>query len=195
MAYLRSILSKDYYNRISSIGFTLAIMELMYGVVVRPECGEGLLKWLVMTGAMPTEEAMAECREAIKNGDYDTCKCVHQKESCVFRILDVYYNVFKTILPLNLALSLFAGFRNGHLPIADAVRSTAFSASCVTAYQVILCLHGYLVRHNLDPLPRHRYIYAVFGALASLTIFLEKAERRPEIALFVRNICVLLILV
>lgn len=184
-AYLRSLLSKDNYNRMASVGFTIAIMELMYGVVIRPECGEGLLKWLVMTGAMPSEAAMAECRQGIKDGDHDTCKCIHPKDSCIRRILDVYYNVFKTILPLNLALSLFGGFRNGQLPITDLVRSTAFSASCVTAYQVILCLHGYLVRRNMDPLPRHRYIYALFGAVASLCIFMEKAERRPEIALFV----------
>ena len=70
--------------------------------------------------------------------------------------------------------------------IDDAVKSTNFAACSVTAYQIGLCVHGYLLRRKL--LPEwliHRYVYALIGSLSSVTVLMERAERRPEATLFV----------
>ena len=107
MALLRGKLHANLYKSIIHVIYTISITQLMYGVVVRPDGGEGLAKWLAMAGLMPGKPVMDNVRGEIElEGGCDTCRHLHPGQPCVTRILSVYGQVFKVIFPLNLGLAI-----------------------------------------------------------------------------------------
>lgn len=85
----------------------------MYGVVIRPEAGDGLMGWLAMVGAMPSPDVTRAARAEIIDGGGDTCQHIHPKCGCVERMLRVYVQVFKITFPLQLALAVLSAIRSG----------------------------------------------------------------------------------
>jgi len=109
---------------------------------------------------------------------------------CSSQFLFSFRKAFSQTFPLYLSLTLvpsvvlhFKRFRRSPLTLlfdctTSATRSTAFMATFVSSYMSLICLHRHMF--NKD----HRSLYAIAGAISSLSVLIERKSRRAELALY-----------
>lgn len=111
LAILKGRLSTSSYNMLTCCLFIVSTAQLMYGVVVRPEAGDGLQSWLTMIGVLPDEAKLDSARLSIKEGNGNTCPHLHESMGCVERVVSVYAQVFKVTLPINLVITFVSSLK------------------------------------------------------------------------------------
>jgi len=126
-----------------------------------------------------------------------SCGVIHPESDCFNRIVYSWLSTFRTVFPMYFSLHLAPPllFKTKAFladPVASAlrsahngVRSSSFMSSYIMFFQTLLC-----TQRNLMALgairEEWRYAYWLMGFLASASIFVEKKERRSELALYVR---------
>lgn len=120
------------------------------------------------------------------------CSLLHPRfDSCWRADLDVYIQTAKKILPLYTSLTIvpILAFQLGKLtrqPVKvlshtffGLLQSIAFLSCFVGLYQTMVCLQRKVVVQD------HKFSYFLAGAVAALSILIEKKSRRSELALYV----------
>ncbi|PKA50281.1 hypothetical protein AXF42_Ash013370 [Apostasia shenzhenica] len=120
------------------------------------------------------------------------CSAIHPKsESCIAHNVSAASSTFKKTFPLYFSLTfvpfvvlrlqrfLESPIHTSWTAALGAVRSTTFLSAFVASFQAAICLHRKLA--NKD----HKLLYWIAGAIAGLSVLLEKKVKRSELALYV----------
>lgn len=120
------------------------------------------------------------------------CSVIHPKnDSCVAHNVAAASLAFKKTFPLYFSLTfvpfvvlrlqkfLKSPIRTCWIAVLGAVRSTTFLSSFVAFFQASICLHRKVAVKD------HKLVYWIAGAIAGLSVLMEKKGRRSELALYV----------
>lgn len=120
------------------------------------------------------------------------CSIIHpHASSCIAHNTNALSTTFQKTFPLYFSLT-FVPFIILHLQkfmgapfstcwhaVNGAFRSTSFLSAFVGIFQAVICLHRRVA------LKDHKLVYWVAGAMAGLSVLIEKKARRGELALYV----------
>lgn len=193
MAIGRSIIGSDRkYRDLTTAAFALGVGQLMYGFIVRPELMDAGYEAYLRSVALADSKQIS----AFRRERGDPCVHTHPSATCTERIAAVYGHVFKLSLPLYLSIYMLSPLlspgRKGpdfKESLVSALRSAGFVAATVSSYQVLLCLQGALLRRGYTVFG-HKHVFYLMGVMSSSAIFLERPEKRPELAAYVPPIVV-----
>ncbi|KAK8944458.1 hypothetical protein KSP39_PZI008059 [Platanthera zijinensis] len=120
------------------------------------------------------------------------CSIIHpNNDSCVAHNVAAASLTFKKTFPLYFSLTfvpfvvlrlqkfLKSPTRTSWIAVLGAIRSTTFLSAFVAFFQAAICLHRKVATKD------HKLVYWIAGAIAGLSVLLEKKGRRSELALYV----------
>ncbi|KAL5791652.1 hypothetical protein ACOSP7_000246 [Xanthoceras sorbifolium] len=120
------------------------------------------------------------------------CSLIHpDTDSCLAHNANALSTTFRKTFPLYFSLTFVpfvvlhlqkfmdAPARTCWLALKGAVRSTSFLSAFVGIFQGVICMHRKVASKD------HKLVYWIAGAMAALSVLLEKKARRGELALYV----------
>ncbi|EPS58646.1 hypothetical protein M569_16167, partial [Genlisea aurea] len=124
--------------------------------------------------------------------DIVPCSIIHpDTNSCLVHNVNALSATFRKTFPLYFSLTFVpfvvlrlqkfmdAPLRTCLHAVAGSIRSTSFLSAFVGIFQGVICLHRKTAAKD------HKLVYWLSGAMAGLSVLLEKKARRGELALYV----------
>ena len=135
-----------------------------------------------------------------------TCAAIHPGQSCVLRVLSLFpanvratLGMYAVLHALSAMPAVIGGTPDARRRLLDsargAMRSATFMAVYVVLFQIMLCMQRRAVSaaqpggalHGRVPSSERGWTwsYWAMGFVSAASVFVERASRRPELALYV----------
>ncbi|RRT67289.1 hypothetical protein B296_00006534 [Ensete ventricosum] len=180
-------LPKSYQDFIQKTG---PVAEPVYKAV--RECCRGGPMDLVSLSAYLSNKKGFSSMNLMEYPSIIPCSVIHpDRESCLVHNGTAASETFRKTFPLYFSLTFvpFVVLRlqkflespawTSWRAVLGAVRSTSFLSAFVGLFQAVVCLHRKVASKD------HKLVYWIAGAIAALSVLIEKKGRRAELALYV----------
>ncbi|CAL9776591.1 unnamed protein product [Musa acuminata subsp. burmannicoides] len=180
-------LPKSYQDFIQKTG---PVAEPVYKAV--RECCRGGPMDLVSLSAYLSNKKEFSSMNLMEYPTIVPCSVIHpDTESCLVHNGTAASETFRKTFPLYFSLTFvpFVVLRlqkflespawTSWRAVLGAVRSTSFLSAFVGLFQAVVCLHRKVASKD------HKLVYWISGAIAALSVLIEKKARRAELALYV----------